>query len=70
MNVTEIRGKARQLGMKNYSRLNKADLIRAIQVAEGHAPCYQQINDCRVEDCLWHPDCQGSSYPDSPPCPR
>ncbi len=58
MNVTEIRTKARQLGVKNYSRLNKADLIRAIQVTEGNSPCYQQIYDCRVFDCLWRPDCQ------------
>jgi hypothetical protein len=50
MNVMEIRTKARQLGVKNYSRLNKADLIRAIQVAEGNSPCYQQIYDCRVYD--------------------
>jgi hypothetical protein len=58
MNVTEIRAKARQLGVKNYSRLNKADLIRAIQVAEGNSPCYLQIYDCRVYDCLWRPECQ------------
>jgi hypothetical protein len=58
MNVTEIRAKARQLSVKNYSRLNKADLIRAIQVTEGNSPCYQQIYDCRVEDCCWRPDCQ------------
>jgi hypothetical protein len=59
MNVMEIRTKARQLGVKNYSSLNKADLIRAIQVAEGNSPCYQQIYDCRVYDCLWRPECQG-----------
>jgi hypothetical protein len=59
MNVTEIHAKARQMGVKNYSRLNKADLIRAIQVAEGNSPCYQQIYDCRVDDCLWRRDCQG-----------
>jgi len=59
MKVTEIRAMARALNVTNYSRLNKADLIRAIQVAEGNSPCYQQIYDCRVEDCLWRPDCQG-----------
>ncbi len=58
MKVTEIRAKARDLSVKNYSRLSKADLIRAIQVAEGNSPCYQQIYDCGVEDCLWRPDCQ------------
>ncbi|MFZ2089751.1 MAG: Rho termination factor N-terminal domain-containing protein [Desulfobaccales bacterium] len=58
MKVTDIRNKARDLGLKNYSRLNKGDLIRSIQVAEGNSPCYQQIDDCRVEDCLWREDCQ------------
>jgi hypothetical protein len=33
-------------------------LIRAIQVAEGNSPCYLQIYDCRVYDCLWRPECQ------------
>ena len=58
MKVTEIRNKARGLGVKNYSRLNKADLIKAIQVAEGNSPCYQQIYDCRIDDCLWRGECQ------------
>jgi hypothetical protein len=58
MKVTEIRTKARHLGVKNYSRLNKMDLIHAIQVAEGNSPCYQQIYDCRVDDCCWREDCQ------------
>ncbi len=58
MKVTDIRIKARQLGVKNYSRLNKADLIRAIQTTEGNSPCYEQIYDCRVYDCLWREDCQ------------
>jgi hypothetical protein len=58
MKVTDIRIKARQLEVKNYSRLNKADLIRAIQVAEGNSPCYEQIFDCREHQCLWWDDCQ------------
>jgi hypothetical protein len=61
MKVTEIRTMARKVGVKNYSRFNKADLIRAVQVAEGNAPCYQQIIDCRVYDCLWREECQSAS---------
>lgn len=61
MKVIEIRTIARNLGVKNYSRLNKADLIRAVQVAEGNSPCYQQIFDCRVYDCLWREECQPPS---------
>ena len=58
MKVAEIRTMARHFRVKNYSRLNKADLIRAIQVAEGNSPCYEQIFDCRVYDCLWREECQ------------
>uniref|UniRef100_A0A7C3UYT6 Rho termination factor-like N-terminal domain-containing protein n=1 Tax=Desulfobacca acetoxidans TaxID=60893 RepID=A0A7C3UYT6_9BACT len=58
MKIAEIRQKARQLGVKNYSRMNKTDLIKAIQVTEGNSPCYQQIKDCRVYDCCWREDCQ------------
>jgi CMP-N-acetylneuraminic acid synthetase len=58
MKVTEIRGKARELGVKNYSKLNKKDLIHTIQVAEGNSPCFLEIYDCRVYDCLWREDCQ------------
>ncbi len=61
MKVTEIRTIARNLGVKNYSRLNKADLIRAVQVAEGNSPCYQQIIDCGEHQCLWREECQAES---------
>jgi hypothetical protein len=58
MNMKDIREKAKALGMKNYSKMKKGDLIRAIQVAEGNAPCYEQITDCRQFDCCWMGDCQ------------
>ena len=58
MKVTEIRTKARDLGVKNSARMNKSDLIKAIQTAEGNSPCYQEIVDCRINDCLWRPECQ------------
>ena len=58
MKVMEIRAMARDLGVKKYSRFSKPDLIRAVQVAEGNSPCFQQIYDCRVDDCLWREECQ------------
>lgn len=58
MILKDIRDKGRGLGVKNYSRLAKTDLIRSIQEKEGNAPCYQNIYDCRQFDCLWRPDCQ------------
>jgi hypothetical protein len=58
MLLKDIRALARQQGVKNYSRLKKADLIRAIQESEGNSPCYQAIPDCGESSCLWRDDCQ------------
>lgn len=58
MTLKEIRGVARSLGLQNYHKLRKADLIRAIQEKEGNSPCYQSISGCQEQDCLWLPDCQ------------
>ncbi len=59
MILKEIKDKAKDLGVRNYSKLAKPDLIRAIQEKEGNAPCFQSIYDCWQFDCLWRPDCQG-----------
>lgn len=49
---------ARKLKIKNYTKLPEAELIRAVQVAEGNQPCFQQIPDCRQDDCAWIGPCQ------------
>ncbi len=59
MTLKDIRTKGKDLGVKNFSKMAKADLIRAIQEKEGNAPCFQKIFDCWQFDCLWRPDCQG-----------
>ena len=58
MTLKDIRELARQQGVKNYSKMKKAELIRAVQTQEGNAPCFQAISDCRENDCLWRSDCQ------------
>jgi CMP-N-acetylneuraminic acid synthetase len=58
MTVTEIRKKAKELKVKNYARLAKGELIRAIQQAEGNSDCYEKIGDCGQTDCCWRSDCQ------------
>ncbi|MGQ9920624.1 MAG: Rho termination factor N-terminal domain-containing protein [Desulfobacca sp.] len=63
MTVREIRMLARKRGLKNYGRLKKAELIRALQVQEGNAPCFQVIAACGEEGCLWRTDCQGGPAP-------
>jgi hypothetical protein len=59
MTVQAIRTLARERGLKNYGRLKKADLIRALQVQEGNVPCFQAITVCGEQACLWWHDCQG-----------
>ncbi len=59
MTVKTIREKARNLGVKNYSKIRKAELIRAIQEKEGNAPCFEAIQDCWEFKCTWRDDCQG-----------
>lgn len=56
--VKMVREMAVKLGLKNFRGLKKADLIRAVQVAEGNSPCYQRITDCGQIDCLFWSDCQ------------
>ena len=58
MILKDLRAKARDMGVKNYSRMGKTDLIRAIQEKEGNAPCYLNIIECWQFDCLWRPACQ------------
>jgi hypothetical protein len=58
MNMQEIRGKARELGVKT-SRLNKSSLIKSIQLAEGNFDCFASAidNECDQFDCIWRDDC-------------
>jgi hypothetical protein len=39
--------------------MNKTELIRAIQKAEGHAECFatKHITGCEQIDCLWRGNC-------------
>ena len=57
MNVKEVRAKAKEIGVRIRGR-RKAELIRAIQTAEGNDPCYQTgMDDCAEMDCCWRDDC-------------
>lgn len=57
MTIREVRAKAKDLKVPNYSRLPKEELIRAIQRSEGNNPCFKSIPDCRQTDCCWMSDC-------------
>lgn len=56
--VKSLRMMAKGLGMDNFAKLRKTELIRAIQVAEGNSPCFATINDCGEGECLFREDCQ------------
>ena len=59
MNMEEIRRRARDVGVKPR-RLRKADLIRAIQRAEGNFDCFGSASTwCDRLDCCWRKDCLG-----------
>jgi hypothetical protein len=57
LTMPDIREKAKTLGIKP-GKLKKAELIRAIQTAEGYTPCYGRSNgDCPWTTCCWRRDC-------------
>lgn len=58
MNVESIREIARGLGIRP-GKLNKTDLIRTIQTAEGNFPCIgtAYAGTCDQTMCLWRKDC-------------
>ena len=57
MKTTDIRKEAKKLGLK-VTGMNKADMIRAIQAAEGNFPCFKTATDyCDQFTCNWRDDC-------------
>ena len=56
-NVKTLRERARELKVKNYSRMRKDQLIWALQEAEGNTPCYKKIPDCGILECLFRSEC-------------
>ncbi len=57
MPMPQIRAKAKALGLAP-GKMKKADLIRAIQLAEGNQPCFSNAEGwCQHEDCCFLHDC-------------
>jgi hypothetical protein len=57
MKMTQIRQKAKDLGIEP-GQMKKAELIHAIQRAEGYSPCYGTAQGwCQYEDCCFRGDC-------------
>lgn len=58
MNLEEIKKIAKQHDIK-VGKLKKAELVRAIQLAEGNDVCFEtgQASECGQAECLWRSDC-------------
>lgn len=57
MEMAKIRAKAKALRLK-AGRMRKAELIRAIQEAEGNVPCFGTAETyCDQTLCCWREDC-------------
>lgn len=60
----EMIAKARLLGIDNAEVMARADLIRAIQRAEGNSPCFGS-EWCKPEyreTCMWKDECGAKVY--------
>jgi len=58
MNMQEIRGKAKDFGIKTAG-MNKSKLIQTIQLSEGNFNCFSTAvsGECDQMKCLWRGDC-------------
>jgi len=62
MTISQVREIARKRGIRT-ARMAKADIVRAIQRAEGNFDCFGSAWDgyCDQATCLWREDCLGKS---------
>lgn len=57
MSMPEIKAKAKDLGIRP-GKMKKAELIHAIQEAEGNTQCFGRSNgECPYTECCFRPDC-------------
>lgn len=58
MKLEEIKVIAKMHDIK-VAKLKKAELVRAIQLAEGNDVCFEtgQASQCGQAECLWRADC-------------
>jgi len=58
MKLQKIKAIAQKMGI-NPDNMEKAELIRAIQRAEGNRDCFgtDAVKECGQINCLWRNDC-------------
>ncbi len=59
MKLEEIKKIAKQHNIK-VGKMKKAELVRAIQAAEGNDVCFEtgRASGCGQANCLWRDDCK------------
>ena len=58
MELKELKGKARNLGIRPKIGMKKENLVRSIQTAEGNFPCFGTAKDyCDQPACSWRNNC-------------
>ena len=59
MKLEEIKNIAKQHNIKP-GKMKKAELVRAVQLAEGNDPCFEtgRAANCGQGECLWRSDCK------------
>jgi len=64
ISTKEIRQRATKLGIQGVEQMDRTALIHAIQVREGHTPCYN-TKWCKPEwreYCDWKDECNAEDY--------
>lgn len=56
MKLNDVRAKAEEMQIR-AGKMKKGDLIKAIQMAEGNTPCFQERSNCDETACCWQDDC-------------
>ncbi len=59
MKMQDVKEIAKSRGIK-AGKLNKGELVRAIQSDEGNDACYEtgQAEVCGQDSCIWRDDCK------------
>lgn len=58
ISMEEAREIARMMGILSVDKFEcKTDLIRVIQLAKGHEPCFDAGGKCRDRLCMWSVEC-------------
>jgi len=64
LTLNEIRQHARDIGLGDVDGLHQTDLIHAIQIKEGHQPCFgaSWCSPCKHDDCIWKEGCRAVKF--------